>query len=151
LNKATERELVKFMAAYEARVKRALSDEAVVDVEESAAAFMGCFIAATPHEVVCNENDDHFRAAIPRGFEFYRSIGTKAMTIAALTVTELDECHAMVKARWHSRYERDDAGEIRIDFDVIYLFHLADDGPRIFGYITGDEDKVLREHGLVAA
>jgi hypothetical protein len=150
MKKETERVLVKFMADYEAHVNRALTD-GHIDPEEAAAAFMGCFIAATPHEVVCNENDDRFQAAIPRGFEFYRLIGTKAMKIAALTMTELDDFHAMVKARWHSRYEREGTSEIHIDFDVIYLFHLGGDRPRIFGYIAGDEEKVLRDHGLVAA
>jgi hypothetical protein len=147
----TERALVRFLAEYEARVNRALGDEPVVDVDETAAAFTNCFVAATPNEVVCNANDAQFRASIPRGFEFYRKIGTKAMRISSLAVTELDDCHAMVKVRWHSLHERSDASEVRIDFDVIYLFRMARGGPQIFGYITGDEDQVLRDHGLVAA
>jgi hypothetical protein len=146
----TERALVSFLADYEARVNRALRDQAVVDVEATAAAFTSCFVAATPHEVICNQNDEQFRAAIPRGFEFYRSIGTRAMTIVSLDVTELDECHAMAKVRWLSRHEKPDASEVKLDFNVIYLFHLVDQEPRIFAYITGDEDSALREHGLVS-
>jgi hypothetical protein len=151
MNPPIERRLLSFMVDYETRVNRALEEHPVVDVEATADAFTCCFIAATPNEVVCNENDAAFRASIPRGFEFYRSIGTRSMRIASLDVNELDELHAMVKVRWNSLYRRPDKSEVRVDFDVIYLIRLTGEEPRIFGYITGDEDRLLRDHGLIAA
>jgi hypothetical protein len=147
----TEHALVRFLAEYETRLNRALSEDPVVDVEATAAGFASCFVAANPSGIVCSMNDEEFRAAIPKGFDFYRSIGTRGMKIASLTVTELDDCHAMAKVRWHSIYRRADATDVAIDFDVIYLFHMPDGNPKIFGYITGDENRALREHGLLSA
>lgn len=148
---ANERKLLSFMVDYETRVNRALEDHPIVDVDGTVDAFTSCFFAATPSEIACNENDAEFRASIPRGFEFYRSIGTRSMRIASLDVTELDDHHAMVKVRWNSLHRRADGNEVRIDFDVIYLIRLAGGVPRIFGTIAGDEDRLLRQHGLVAA
>lgn len=146
----TEHALVRFLAEYEARVNRALGEDPVVDVEAMAAAFTNCFIAAHPEGVVCHINDEDFRSSIRKGFDFYRHIGTKQMRIAALTVTELGPNHAMAKVRWHSVYRKSEGAEVRIDFDVIYLFQLQASEPKIFGYITGDENEILRQHGLVA-
>jgi hypothetical protein len=146
-----ERALVRFLAEYEARVNRALADERTVEVDATSASFTRWFVAANPDGVVCRANDEEFRSAIPKGFEFYRSIGTRMMRIASIGVTELDPHHAMAKVRWHSVYEKRDSSEVRIDFDVIYLFHMKDAEPKIFGYITGDEDAVLRAHGLIGA
>jgi hypothetical protein len=36
----------------------------------------------------------------------------------------------------------------RIEFEVTYFLHFQDGDPKIFAYITGDEERVLREHGL---
>lgn len=148
---SVERVVVRFLADYEARVNRALAGERTVDVEATSAAFTEWFMASGPDGVVCRANDDEFRAAIPKGFEFYRSIGTRMMRISSIDVTELDAHHAMARVRWHSVHEKRDAAEVRIDFDVIYLFHMKDAQPKICGYITGDEDAVLRRHGLIGA
>ena len=151
MNQTTERTVVRFLAQYEARVNRALGEEPVVDVEGTAGAFTRCFLAASPAGIACNENDQQFRAEIPKGFEFYRSIGTRSMRIASLAITELDEHHCMAKVRWHSNYRRRDATEIQIAFDVIYFLSIPDEEPQIFAYITGDESEALRQHGLIAA
>ena len=148
---STERALVRFLAEYEVRLNRALCEPPDVDIEGTASAFWECFFAAGPWGVECKKNDDEFRATIPKGLEFYRRIGTTGMKIAALTVTDLDEIHSMAKVRWHSIYKKPDASQIHIDFDVIYLFRMGEQGPLIFGYITGDEEAALREHGLIAA
>ena len=151
MSEGTERTVVRFFAQYEARVNRALREEPV-DVEATAAAFTSCFLAASPAGVACNENDEQFRAEIPKGFDFYRSIGAASMRISSLAVTDLDEFHAMARVRWRSLYRKSDTPEICIDFDVIYMLHIRDAAePRIFAYITTDESKALRDHGLIAA
>lgn len=142
--------LTRFFGNYEARTNRALADPPEVDVEATAGAFAECFIEANPNGVVCGKNDEHFRESIPKGLEFYRSIGTKSMKIVSLTPTALDGGHALAKVHWRAEYEKKDDGEERgIDFDVLYLLRTAGKEPKIFGYITGDEQKAYEEMGLV--
>ncbi len=138
-----------FFAAYEAGFNRALADSAEIDVEATAGAFADCFIEASPNGVLCGKNDEQFRTQIPEGFAFYRSIGTKSMKLASLTVTPLDDYHLMAKVHWEALYQKKDGSEEGIHFDVIYFVQTVGDQPRIFGYITGDEQRLLRERGLI--
>ena len=71
------------------------------------------------------------------------------MRITGLTATPLDDHHAMVKVQWRAMYRTADGREERIDFEVIYLVQTITGTPKIFGYITGDEQKAYREHGLL--
>ncbi|MDD1657151.1 MAG: hypothetical protein LUQ41_01660 [Methanomicrobiales archaeon] len=144
----TDRRMERFFAGYAARFNQGLGNAPVVDVEGTAAAFADCFVAANPQGVHCGKNDDAFRAVIPQGAEFYRRTGMTSMAVTSLQVTELDGFHTMVKVRWDSRYRRTDGREEQMEFDVIYLVQTLGETPRIFAYITGDEEKALREKGL---
>jgi hypothetical protein len=130
-------------------MNKALAEKPEVDVEATAEAFAECFIGANPLGVACGKNDEQFRAQIPKGLEFYRSIGTNAMKIEALTVTPLDDHHAMVKIHWQAFYVKKNGSNLTIDFEVIYLVQILNDKPKIFGYITGDEQKAYRDHELL--
>ena len=145
----TYQTLGSFFTEYEARTNRALGTTPSVDVEATAAAFADCFVGASPVGVMCGKNDEEFRKQIHTGLEFYRSIGTKSMTIKSLTTTLLDDYHSMVKVHWEAFYRQQDGHEDLIDFDVIYPVQTIDETPKIFAYITGDEQKVLRERGLI--
>ncbi|HOI58484.1 MULTISPECIES: hypothetical protein [unclassified Methanoculleus] len=138
-----------FFAAYAAGFNKALVDAPEIDVEATAEAFADCIIAADPNGVSCGRNGEEFRAQIPKGFEFYRSIGTKSMRVASLAVTPLDDYHLMAKVHWVSVYRRKDGSDDQIDFENIYFVQTIGEKPRIFGYITGDEQKLLRERGLI--
>ncbi len=143
-------QLDRFFAAYAARFNRALGNASEADdVEATAAAFASCFMEAGPHGVSCGRNDEQFRARIPKGYEFYRNIGTRSMRIVSLATTPLDSLHSMAKVGWEATYEKRDGTEDRIDFEVIYLVQTITDEPQIFAYITGDEQKILRERGLI--
>jgi len=71
------------------------------------------------------------------------------MSIESLDITPLDTYHAMAKVHWNALYEKKDGGRESIEFDVIYFVQIMEKTPRIFCYITGDEQKVLRERGLI--
>lgn len=137
-----------FFEAYAARFNEALKGHD--DVAETAAAFADYFVSANPSGVAGVENDEAFRQQIPAGNDFYRNIGTTSMEIRSMDITWLDSLHAMVKVFWRSAYKRkrDGAREV-IDFEGIYLLQVRDGQPRIFGYITGDEQEVLRAHGII--
>jgi hypothetical protein len=138
-----------FFAAYAAGFNKALADTPEIDVEATAGAFADCFIAADPNGVSCGKNDEEFRTRIPMGFAFYRSIGTKSMKVASLAVTPLDDYHLTANVHWESVYRKKDGSEEEIDFDDIYFVRMVGDQPRIFGYVTGDEQRLLRERGLI--
>jgi hypothetical protein len=146
---ADDRITKEFFAAYESRMNRALADPTEIDIEETAAAFADSFVESSPVGVICGANGDEFRAMIPKGYEFYRSIGTTSMTIRTIDTTRLDEYHLVAKVHWRACYEKKDGAGETIDFDVIYLLRMPDGEPKIFAYITGDEQKVLKEHGLI--
>jgi hypothetical protein len=55
----------------------------------------------------------------------------------------------MVNVHWNSSYNRKDGSEVFIEFDVIYFVQIIDEKLKIFAYITGDEQAVLREKGLI--
>jgi hypothetical protein len=138
-----------FFAAYAARFNAALADPPHDDVEGTAAAFARFFVEASPLGVNGGPNNEAFRAMIPQGNAFYRAIGTKSMAIRGLEIQPIDDLHAMVRVHWDSRYARPDGAEVAIPFDVVYFVQVLDGTPRIFAYITGDEQRVLREHGLL--
>jgi hypothetical protein len=143
-----EQNIKSFFDAYAARFNDSLQGRGL-DVEATAAAFANCFVEASPVGIICGENDDEFRAAIPKGHEFYKSIGTRSMSIVSSEITELDKFHTMTKIHWSAAYETKNKKKEIIDFDVIYFLQHKDDLLKIFAYITGDEKKVLKERGLV--
>jgi hypothetical protein len=141
--------LEEFFAHYAARVNAALAAPPRVDVESAASAFADYFLGANPKGVYCGKNDDEFRAAIPKGYEFYRSIGTKRMEIDSLMLTKLDDFHTQANVHWVAKYEKKDGSKVEIPFDVIYFVQEIGQGPKIFAYITGEEEQAYRDKGLV--
>src|SRR5688572_28234281 len=136
-----ERELVDFFTVY-AR----LFNEGIAHPETAASgtagAFAPCFIAANPVGVNCGYNGAPFLDAIRKGYEFYREIGINGAEIEAIHVNLLDEFHAMVQVRWRFFYTRKQLHEY-LEFNVTYFVQVTEKGPVIFGYITGDEQKML--------
>jgi hypothetical protein len=149
INTMHEENIRKFFTQYEARFNQSLQDPPVLDIDGVAASFTDFFIEASPLGVSGGKNDEKFREMIPQGFAFYKSIGTKSMKVANLDIIALDDDHAMAKVHWDSRYIKRDGSKERIEFDVIYFLQLLRDEPKIFAYITGDEQRVLKEHGLI--
>ena len=142
-----DKKLEDFFKKYENRFNESLAG--TIDVEETANSFTDCLIGANPFGVLCGKNDEQFRTALTQGSEFYKRIGTKSMNISSIEVSSLDKYHSMVKVHWHSVYSRKDGREEQIEFDVIYFVQTISENPKIFAYITGDEQGILREKGLI--
>jgi hypothetical protein len=119
------------------------------DIEGAAKSFSGCFIGANPSGTSCGSNDEQLRAAISRGYSFYKRIGVTAMDIVSCDPTILDDFHEMTKIRWRCSFTRKDGFRGNIVFENIYFTQTIKDGPKIFCYITGDEQAVLKENGLI--
>jgi hypothetical protein len=138
-----------FFEAYARRFNDSLRAGGRVDVQGVLDSFAEYFVESSPAGVHGGRNGLLFRWMVPRGFAHYRRIGTRRMLVRSLQVTELDPLHAMAKVGWHSEYVKKSGDAVAIDFDVIYLMRVADPHPEIFAYIAGDEQKVLREHGVI--
>jgi hypothetical protein len=136
-----------FFEQYAERFNRSLAGEKV-EAKEVAESFADHFVEAGPGGVNGGKNGLLFRMMIPRGFAHYRKIGTTQMKVAALSVEPIDDRHVLAKVHWDSRYRKKDGSDDRIEFDVTYLLHFEDGEPKIFAYITGDEERILKEHGL---
>ena len=135
-----------FFETYAKRMNEALADPGAIDVAGTQAAFADYFVGADPNGVRGGKNGLFFRLMIPRGIMHYRKIGTLAMDVVGLQVTDLDECHALAHVHWLARYE----GGKEIAFTNIYLLQIRNGVPKIFAWITGDEQQALREHGIIA-
>ena len=136
-----------FFRSYERRFNDFLSGKKL-DAEGTVKSFAKFFVEASPLGVNGRGNDEDFRQAIEKGYAFYKSIGTRSMTIAGNDITLLDDYHAMARIHWRSVYDKNNR-EIVIEFDVLYLVQTINNESKIFAYITGDEQKVLKENGLI--
>jgi hypothetical protein len=145
----TRQQIEAFFQEYADRLNRALSNPPEVDVDATADAFAECFIEASPKGVSCGKNDEQFRIQIPKGLAFYHSIGTQSMNILSTAITQLDDFHWQVKAHWEAAYQKQDGTRDVIPFDVLYFLQLLNSKLKIFAYITGDEEQMYKDHGLV--
>jgi hypothetical protein len=136
-----------FFETYEKRFTDALESEKV-DIEGHAEAFADCVVGANPQGVQCLKNDDGFKANIPTLYKFYKSIGIKSMRLLSKDITVLNEYHSLVKTHWVTQVTKKDNSTIIIEFDNFYLVQVLNDKVKIFAFITDDEQKVLREHGI---
>lgn len=136
-----------FFARYERLFAQALAGEA--DMEELAALYAPEFIAASPAGVNAGRNDDQLRQAMAQGYAHYRTIGTKAMTIRAIRLSPMDALHCLAHVGWRAVYDRGEAPDVTIDFEVHYLVQILDGTPRVFGWVTGDEEALLKQRGIL--
>lgn len=135
-----------FFAGYVDAYNRSLGDE--VDVDGIRAHFADCFIGAGPSGTRCGENDESFAETLRQGYAFYRSIGTRRMSVRRLAVTEIDANHDQVRVFYRAEYEKD-GQPLTIDFDLVYLLQTVAGVTKIFAFIAGDETALYRQHGLV--
>lgn len=139
--------IVQFFDDYAKRFNEALLGTQP-DVERTIASFTECFLESNPNKVICTKNDEAFKMAIPHGFDYYRSIGLQNMKICSKAITILDDFHAIVKIHWQSLYIKKEGNKMELGFDIHYMVKTIDSEVKIFTYITGDEQKFMKENGL---
>ena len=132
---------------YENFFARSLSGE--VDPEGIASLYATDFFAASPAGVMSGKNDITFRQAMEQGYAHYRAIGTKGMRIRHVALSPIDEQHCVAHVGWTATYARKDQADTEIDFDVHYLVQIRDGDAKVFGWVSGDQEAVLKEHGIV--
>lgn len=98
---------------------------------------------------MAGKNDNDFHQALSKGYEQYRRIGTKGMHVRGVNVTPIDELHCIADVAWTAMYEPANKQPIEIDFDVHYLIQEQNGKARIFGWISGNEQELLQQYGII--
>lgn len=141
-----EAQVRKLFERYEQLFQKSLAGDA--DMDEVASVYASAFIAASPAGVMVGKNDDQLKQAMEQGYAHYRAIGTKAMRKRHVRISPMDEHHCVAHVAWTATYARQGRPDVTIDFDVHYLVQKLGGEPKIFGWVSGDEQEVLREHGI---
>ena len=132
---------------YERLFNQALAGDA--DMDEVASLYASEFIAASPAGVMTGKNDDRLRQVMAQGYAHYRAIGTRGMRIRDVRLSAIDEHHVLAHVAWTATYARADRPDVAIDFEVHYLVQKLAEEAKVFGWVSGDEQALLRKHGIV--
>jgi hypothetical protein len=141
-------QLNNFFNLYADRFNNALKGE-TPHIEGTAKSFSNCFVSANPLGVICGNNNEDFKTAMSQGYAFYKSIGVTSMDIISLETTILNGFHEMTKIRWKCSYTKKDSSKGSIEFENFYFTQTKQNEHEIFAYITGDEQAILKENGLI--
>jgi hypothetical protein len=137
----------KLFERYESFFNQSLGGD--MDMDEVAALYASEFIAASPAGVMTGKNDDQLKQVMAQGYARYRAIGTKDMRIRNVRLSPIDDHHCVAHVAWTATYVREDQADVAIDFDVHYFVQELDGEPKVFGWVSGDEQALLRKHGIV--
>jgi hypothetical protein len=137
----------KLFERYESSFRRSLAGD--LDMDEVASLYASDFVAASPAGVMTGKNDDQLKQVMAQGYAQYRAIGTKGMRIRHVRLSPIDEHHCVAHVSWTADYARADQPDTSIDFDVHYLVQKLDSEAKVFGWVSGDEQALLNQHGIV--
>lgn len=137
----------RFFERYETFFNRSLGGDA--DMDEIAALYASEFIAASPAGVMAGKNDDQLKQAMAQGYARYRAMGTKEMRLRDIRLSPIDEHHCMAHVAWTAIYAHKDQPDVAIEFDVHYFVQKLGEEPKVFGWVSGDEQALLRQHGII--
>ena len=143
----TDASIREFFNRYQRFFMEALADN--LDTDELSALYTSDFIAASPAGVMTGKNDDTLKQAMINGYAHYRAIGTKNMQVRNIRLSRIDDQHAVAHVSWTAVYAKPSQPDISIDFEVHYFLQEIDNKPKVFGWVSGDEQALLRERGVV--
>jgi hypothetical protein len=136
-----------FFSRYANLFNRAVIGE--VDLSAIKTLYTDEFIAATPKGVHAGAINDAFEDAMLKGYDRYRAMGAKSMSVEGIDVHEVDDAHCVARVRWNSVFQKRGEDAIHILFDASYLLVQQGGRIKVFGWITGDEEGVLKENGVL--
>jgi hypothetical protein len=137
-----------FFREYAKAYERSLGES--VDVAAIRSFFAEAFVSAgVSGRVAAGANNEAFEVALRKGYGFYKAIGTTSMKVERVEPEALYENHDRVRVFYSAGYRKRDGTVVSIPFDVLYLLQRRTGGPKIFGFVAGDEMAAYRTHGLV--
>ncbi|MDX3905835.1 MAG: nuclear transport factor 2 family protein [Pigmentiphaga sp.] len=140
-----EQAITKLFERYEHAFNTALAGD--TDLDEVSSLYTDVFVSATPAGISTGTNDESLKRVMKAGFEHYRAIGTTRMAVHQLHVDPIDALHAIAFVDWIATYDRQ-GSTLNIPFTNAYFVRLQGDAPKVFGWVTGDEEAELRKHGI---
>ena len=72
----------------------------------------------------------------------------KPMTVRAVRLSPIDDLHCVAHVGWTATYARPGRDDVAIDFEVHYLVQVLDGAAKVFGWVSGDEEALLEQHGV---
>ena len=142
-----ESDVKELFERYESVFNQSLGGD--MDLDSVAALYASEFIAASPAGVMAGKNDDRLKQVMAQGYARYRAMGTKEMRIRNVRLSPLDDRHCVAHVAWTATYARANRPDVAIDFDVHYFVQKLDGAPKVFGWVSGDEEALLRQHGIL--
>jgi hypothetical protein len=119
------------------------------DTGALAACFAPCFVASSPQGVFGGDGGEKLEQVIGDSIANYRRIGATAFSIDAIEIIDVDPLHTMARVSWRFDYKRPSDGKLgTIRFANEYFVSFAGGAPKIFAWVTPDEQAALKEHGL---
>lgn len=137
----------KLFERYERVFNQSLNGDLIM--EEVTSLYTTDFIAASPAGVMGGRIDEDFKQVLVDGYEHYRAIGTKEMRIRDVRLSPIDDLHCVAHVAWKAVYARTGKPDATIDFDVHYLVHDQGGEVKVFGWVSGDEQALLKQHGII--
>ena len=98
---------------------------------------------------MAGKNDEQLKQIMKQGYVRYREQGMKDMRLQKLRISSIDQKHCVAHVSWRATYAREDRPDTAIDFEVHYFVRGFMSEPEVFGWVSGDEEAALKEHGLV--
>lgn len=143
----TKDEVKNFFMRYEQFFMQSLNGE--IDTDELSSLYAQEFIAASPLGVMAGKNDVIFQKTLVQGYEQYRKMGTQRMRMRDVSISPIDEIHCVAHVAWTATYSVAEKPNIEIDFEVHYLMQELDNKLHVFGWISGNEQDLLKEYGVI--
>lgn len=141
-----EAEMKGLFARYQRLFEKGLSGD--IDAREAAAFYAPAFIAASPAGVFTGKNDDALLQVMKEGYVRYRQTGMKSVQLGNIRLSVIDDRHCVAHVGWTASYARHGQPDVAIEFEVHYLIQKLNGEPKIFGWVSGDEQELLRQHGI---
>ena len=147
MNANTEAKIRQFFEHYERVFNRSLADD--TDLNEVAALYASAFIAASPTGVITGKNDETLKQMMAQSYARYRAMGTRRMALREVATSPIDAQHCLAHVAWTGTYARKDQADVAIHFDVHYFIQMLDGEPKVFGWVSGDEEALLKQHSVI--
>jgi hypothetical protein len=127
----------KFFGRYESLFNRALGGD--IDMEAVLALHASELIAASPMGVMAERNNTQLKQTIKEAYARYRALEMKGARVRSIRCAKIDDRHCVAHVAWQATYARKGKHDIAIDFVVHYFIQRLDEGPKVFGWVSGDE------------
>lgn len=119
------------------------------DGKQLAEMFAESCVASSPAGIAVVGGDADYGKMIEDGIANYKRIGGTAFVIENLKIEPINDQHDLARVGWRFDYTRPKDGKSgSVSFENVYFVSQVGETPKIFAWVTPDEQATLQEHGL---